>query len=109
MNKKIYEYTEDMIQYKISLGYSRRTYEGYLLDFTRFLKIHYPNADYLTEEIALNWCRQRRTDSTSGFYRRVIVLREFTKYLSSIEKSSYILPSNYTSKTDKIYTLYFYE
>lgn len=107
MNKKIYEYTEDMIQYKVSLGYDRRSYEGYLLDFTRFLQIHYPNTDYLTEEIALDWCRQRRTESPSGFHRRAMALREFTKYLFSIEKSSYILPTNYTAKQTR-YTPYIF-
>ena len=66
--KKLYDYTEDMICYKESLGYARRTYEGFLNDFARFVKRNYPDAESLTEDIALEWCQQRESENPSGYH-----------------------------------------
>lgn len=107
MKKKLYDYTEDMIQFKMSLGYSRKTYEGFLDDFARYLETKYPDADFLTEEIAQRWCCQRRTENASGFHRRALALREFSKYLFSIGESDYILPSDYTARQTR-YTPYIF-
>lgn len=107
MNKLIYEHIEDMLQYKESLGYSRKSYEGFLKDFGRYLEDKYPKLDYLTEEITLGWCIQRDTEQSSGYSRRALALREFTKYLFAISKSSYILPSDYTARA-KRYTPYIF-
>ena len=107
MNKLIYEHIEDMLQYKESLGYSRKSYEGFVKDFGRYLKDKYPKVDYLTEKITLGWCIQRDTEQSSGYRRRALALREFTKYLFAISKSSYILPSDYTARA-KRYTPYIF-
>lgn len=104
---KLYEYTEDMIRFKMSLGYSRRTYEGFLNDFARYLEVKHPDTDFLTEEIAQGWCCQRKTENSSGFHRRAVVLREFSKYLFSVGKSNYILPSNSTARPIR-YTPYIF-
>ena len=63
--------------------------------------------DYLTEKITLEWCIQRDTEQSSGYRRRALALREFTKYLFAISKSSYILPSDYTARA-KRYTPYIF-
>jgi integrase len=107
MNRKIYEYIEDMLEFKESLGYARRTYEGFLNDYRRYLMKLYPEASSLTEEIALGWCVKRNTEKASGYRRRVLVLREFSKYLFSIDKSDYILPSDYTARQSR-YTPYIF-
>lgn len=105
MTKRLYDYIEDMLQFKESLGYARRSYEGFLNDFGRYLRNHYPDACLLTEKITLGWCVQRNTENISGYHRRTQVLREFSKYLFSVEKSNYILPSDYTSRPSR-YTPY---
>lgn len=88
-------YIEGMINFKTCLGYERRTYEGFLNDFSRFCSETYPTQECLTEELALAWCVRRSTESQSGFRRRIITLREFGKYLKAIGIESYILPSNF--------------
>jgi integrase/recombinase XerD len=86
---------EEMISFKISLGFERRTYEGFLNDFSRFCSKTYPTQEGLTEEIVRAWCVRRATESQSGFRRRIIVLREFGKYLNAIGIKTYVLPSNF--------------
>jgi integrase/recombinase XerD len=88
-------YIEEMIKFKSSLGYERRTYEGFLNDFSRFCVKTYPTQECLTEELALAWCMRRSTESQSGFRRRIISIRELGKYLNAIGIQSYILPSNF--------------
>lgn len=82
---------EDMIQYKESLGYSRRTYSGFLNDLARYLLqkgIH--NEELKLSEI-MPWCVQRDTEKPESFRRRITAARELTKYLYAIGKCNGIL------------------
>lgn len=88
-------YIEEMINFKTSLGYEKRTYEGFLNDFSKFCSETYPKQEYLTEKLTLTWCIRRSTESQTGFRRRISALREFGKYLNAIGIESYILPSNF--------------
>jgi integrase len=88
-------YIEEMIDFKISLGYKRRTYEGFLYDFNRFCSKNYPIQEYLTKELALAWCVRRPSEGQSGFRRRIVAIREFGKYLNAIGIESYVLPSGF--------------
>lgn len=99
--KRICDHIEDMILYKESLGYTRRSYEGFLNDFASYLQINYDGATFLTEPIALGWCIQKKTESSSGFRRRATALREFSKYLFTVGASDYILPTDYFPKVSK--------
>jgi len=82
---KIYDFIEDMLRYKESLGYSRNSYEKFLQNFKRFLVADYPECKMLTKEIMLEWCQMRKTEKASSFRKRASVLREFSKYLFSIK------------------------
>lgn len=95
---KIYDFIEDMLRYKESLGYSRNSYESFLQDFKRFLVTDYPVYEILTEKIMLEWCQMRKTEKASGFQRRAGVLREFSKYLFSINRSKCILSLDFLPK-----------
>lgn len=96
INSLFTPYIEEMIDFKTSLGYERRTYEGFLNDFSRFCSKNYPTQEYLTEELTLSWCVRRPSESQSGFRRRIIPLRELGKYMKAIGIQSYVLPSNFT-------------
>ena len=104
---KIYDFIEDMLRYKENLGYSRTSYESFLQDFKRFLVANYPEHETLTEDIMLQWCQMRETERASGFRRRAIVLREFSKYLFSINRSECIFPYDLIPKKTK-YTPYIF-
>lgn len=89
-------FIEEMLEFKVSLGYERKTYEGFLLDFSRFCRENYPEEDRLTMELVLAWGIRRPTESHSGFRRRLTPLREFGKYLNAIGIESYVIPSNFS-------------
>lgn len=82
---------EDMLAYKESLGFSRRTYEGWLREFASYFTregIQEFNAASITP-----WIAKRDTESDSGFRKRATVLREFSKYLYGIGRTDYIIPT----------------
>jgi integrase/recombinase XerD len=93
--KEICEHIEDMLAYKESLGYSRRTYEGFLKDFAAYLNNYYSGAIQLSEDMALGWCVKRDSEKGTSFRKRAGTLREFTKYLYAVKASEFILPTNY--------------
>ena len=105
---KIYDYIEEMLRYKESLGFLRISYEGHVRNFERFLLANYPEHKILTEDIMLKWCQIRETEKPSGFRRRAMILREFSKYLFSIKRSECILPIDFipkgTRRTPYIFT-----
>lgn len=86
----------EMLDFKVRLGYARRTYEGFLNDFSRYCAQCHPTQKCLTKELVLAWCIRRPSERPSGFRRRIIAVREFGKYMESIGKESYILSSRFS-------------
>ena len=103
---KVYDFIEEMLQYKESLGYSRLSYVWFLNDFRHFLLQNYPEVTILTEQIMLQWCQKRESEN-AGFRKRASALREFSKYLFSIGRSECILSLDYIPKEEK-YTPYIF-
>jgi hypothetical protein len=52
----------------------------------------YPNARALTKEIVLNWCKKKSYEAQANQCSRVSIIRQFAKYLDSIDVESYIIP-----------------
>jgi len=91
--KNVCDYVQDMLLYKESLGFSRRTYEGFLNDFGRFTE---SREDFFFSESTINeWCVRRDTEQERGFRRRITALREFSKYLYAIKVSDFIIPTDF--------------
>lgn len=89
-------YINEMLDFKVRLGYAKKTYEGFLNDFSRYCAQHHPTQKCLTKELVLAWCIRRPSESPSGFRRRIIAVREFGKYMEAIGKESYILSSHFS-------------
>lgn len=90
--KGVWNYIQEMLEYKESLGFSRKTYEAFLNDYGRFTET---KSDFFFSEAVVNeWCTKRDTEQESGFRRRVTVLREFSKYLHAMKASSFIIPTD---------------
>lgn len=90
--KTVWDYIQEMLEYKESLGFSRKTYEGILNNFGRFAE---NRSDFFFSQAAVNeWCIKRDTEQASGFRKRVTVLREFSKYLYAMKISSFIIPTD---------------
>ena len=82
---------QDMINFKTALGHRLGSYKWNLLSFDRFCQKHFPNDSILTKEIAIAWCNDMKGSSKSGY--RMHAIREFGKYLISIDKEAFVLPS----------------
>lgn len=86
------EYIRGMLEYKESLGYSRKTYESYLKDFQKYFTE--AGHDVFTEDTVLPWCKKRDTETPEGFRRRITPLRELSKYLYAMGYAGYIVPTD---------------
>jgi integrase len=83
---------EDFIQYKEALGYSSTSYQK-LAFFDRFCLNTFPEEKSLTQQLVMQWARLRPNETTNGVKKRMIVIREFGKYLNAIGLEAYVLPS----------------
>ena len=50
---------EEFISYKEALGYSRSSYEPFMVQFVQYCLRCYPNDTVLTKQLAMNWARLR--------------------------------------------------
>jgi integrase len=95
MMKMLSEYIEDMLQYKESIGYSRRSYEYDLMRFCRFAETEGLDVSELGENVVLNWCSRWESESSAGARRRIQTVRELLKYLAAIGIDCYVIPSSF--------------
>lgn len=95
MIKTFSEYIKDMLLYKESIGYSRKSYEYDLVRFCKFIESKQLNVSDLKEDIIQSWCSRWESESPTGARRRVQSVRELLKYLSAIGVDCYVLPSSF--------------
>lgn len=95
------KYIEDMLLYKESIGYSRSSYEYGLTCFSRFMEEKQLSVNNLREDIVLDWCTKRESETFSGARRRIQPVREFLKYLSAIGIDCYVIPSGFIPRQEK--------
>ena len=98
MNWESFEYTSgfatdirEMLLLKEALGHKPSSFAADLLCFDRFCAKNYPDSRSLTQEISFAWCMDGRKDGLAP--HRMQKIREFGKYLTSIGKQAYVLPS----------------
>ena len=83
----------EMLEFKEALGYSKNSYEKFLLNFDRFCAANYPGQNKLTQEIVSRWAIANPNEAAAGVTRRLIAIREFAKYLASAGADAYVVPS----------------
>ena len=88
----LHEYIHGMLDYKESLGFSRKTYESYLNDFGKYFS-GAGHTDF-TAETVRPWCERRDTETPESFRRRVTPLRELSKYMYAMGYTEYVVPSS---------------
>ena len=59
------EVIQEMLSYKESLGFSRKTYENYLSDFNKYFS--HGGYNKFTAETVLSWCERRDTETPECF------------------------------------------
>ena len=69
--------------YKRASGkFSRRTMDK-IRRFNDFCAQNYPSAEVLTEEIVLDYCKKKKTESAKSCNNRIVGVRGFLKYANS--------------------------
>ena len=86
---------QDFIALKRAIGYKYNTESGILKRFDTFLSKHHPSLMTLTKEAVTQWCAKTTYEATANQTSRSSVIRQFAKYLDSIETDAFILPHNY--------------
>lgn len=97
----------NFLNLKHSLGY--KYYNGQILleQFDTFCFNNFQSEISLTKEIGLAWATLRKNESCSSVQNRIVVIREFAKYLNGIDKIAFVIPTTYIPKQQK-YKSYIY-
>ncbi len=85
----------NFIHFKEALGYSKSSYDKFLVHFDRFCLSTFPKETSLTKELLMNWARLHPNENANGLKRRMVALREFGKYLNAIGVEAYVIPSEW--------------
>ncbi|MCC3356885.1 tyrosine-type recombinase/integrase [Bacillus sp. REN16] len=112
MSDIIYEgpfrnHLQSHVELKKAIGYIYDTEARHLKRFDIFTLEKYPHATELTKEIVLDWCSKKPYESQANLCSRASFIRQFGKYLDSIEVKTYIIPKGYFPKEEQ-YVPYIY-
>jgi len=86
------EKEENFINFKQNFGHNYESQTYHLLDFDRFCQDEFPEAEYLTEEVAMKWAVIKPTENSNGYLSRISVVRQFGKYLCMLGEDAFVLP-----------------
>lgn len=88
---------DNLIDLKVSLGYSESTYLGRARQFDRHCSMKGEETGELTEGTVLGWLKPDSGESNNTIHSRASFIRGFGIYLKSIGRSAYILPDRFTA------------
>lgn len=77
---------QNFLVLKRSSGYKYTTGQILIEQFDGLCFSNYPNESFLTKDIALEWAIPINNESCSSLENRIVVVREFAKYLNSLNK-----------------------
>ena len=69
--KYCWEYTDDYLEYRSSLGLDIRNPGYYIKDFSRYLRNTYPNEIIITKKMVFPWCIARSNEKSYSFKTRM--------------------------------------
>ncbi len=98
---------QNFLNLKHSSGYKYTTGQTLIEQFDMLCFSKYSNEKSLTKDIALEWAIPRNNESCSSLENRIVVVREFAKYLNSLNKTAFVIPTTYIPKKPK-YKSYIY-
>jgi integrase/recombinase XerD len=85
---------QEMLEYRVSMGYSVKDYNKIFANFDRFCMNHFLNEAILTKEIAFAWCNDAKGNGKGGF-NRASALRGFAQYILLTGQEAYIMPPSF--------------
>ncbi len=98
LNSRFQEQIRGFVSYKNSLGFPYEESSRILWNFDRFCMEHYSDKEILDRDLAFAWLEKRGKEGNSTHRNRVMVLREFAKYLHALGAEAYLIPISMTSK-----------
>lgn len=94
-NSQFAIHMENMIAYRVALGYCAKTYTSRLQKLDRFIEEKYPYAICLTKEMVTDWLTPEGNESISHRQSRARIARQFAEYLLSVNCDAYVVPKRY--------------
>lgn len=101
------EHLKNFVELKQAVGYKYFTEASHLERFDRFILEKYPDATVLTKELVLDWCTKKTYEAQANQCSRASMIRQFGKYLDSLEIKVYVIPKGYYP-VEKQYIPYIY-
>lgn len=98
LKSKFREQICSFVKYKNSLGFPYEESSRILWRFDDFCFERFPENHIIDRELAFAWLEKRDTESAASHRNRIMVLREFAKYLHAIGVEAYMIPISMTSK-----------
>lgn len=89
------------LEHKRKHGIPYKNGAYYLADFDRHCSQYYPGCDQLSKSICMAWAIKRPSEDASGFLSRVAPVRQFGKYLVSLNQDAFILPERLGSHASR--------
>ncbi|WP_305117472.1 tyrosine-type recombinase/integrase [Acutalibacter muris] len=86
------------VDYKNSLGHSYEESCRILWKFDTFCCDKFPEKNHFDRDIAMAWLEMRETEGRAGHRNRIMVLREFARYLNAVGEKAYLIPIAMTTK-----------
>lgn len=97
----------NFLNLKYSLGYKYTTGKILIEQFDELCFSEFSKEKVLNKEIALKWAIPRANESSASLENRIVIVREFAKYLNSLNKNAFVIPTTYMPKKEK-YKSYIY-
>lgn len=98
MTSNFSERINAFISYKKALGYTYGESARIMFKFDIFCREHFPEKYNLDRKLGLLWLEKRPTENEGGHRNRIMVIREFAKYLKSVGEDAYLIPISMTGK-----------
>lgn len=86
---KLREYYPDMMKLFNSLGFSFSYLKTNFEDFIKYCEQHFPDIETITKECALEWIYSKECKSKKVLNDRIVAIKHFSEYLTSIGIDSY--------------------
>ena len=99
--KYCWEYTNDYLDYRKSIGLDIKNPMYFISDFSKYLSSNYKYETIITKDMTIPWCVIRPKEKHVSFKTRMSCLRQFTIFTYSLGVCDFILDTSFTPKTER--------
>jgi len=85
-------YLKEMMSIKRNSGFDLNYMDSHIVDFDVFCKTTFPAKRQLDQELVETWVYNTKSNSRIELSKRILTMRHFANYLSSIDMEAYLCP-----------------